>query len=98
MKYPMGAKNEISKAMALNNFNDDDANESKFAKHFGSRYSTSVYVYYCLMREERFTSLLINYSGINKRIRTEYLIISKKFFPLLSQDTIPNPNPQYYFK
>ena len=63
MKYPMGAQNEISKSMALNNFNDDEANESKFPKHFGSHYSTSAYIYYYLMREEPFTSLLIKLQG-----------------------------------
>ena len=62
-KFPMAAQNEENQNTALSRFIDDEDNEVKFPVHFGTHYSTSSYVYYYLMREEPFTTLLIKLQG-----------------------------------
>ena len=62
-KYPMAAQTEDNQQVALNRFQDDENNGSKFPTHFGTHYSTSSYIYFYLMREEPFTNLLIKLQG-----------------------------------
>ena len=62
-KFPMAAQNEENQNRASTRFEDDEDNNNKFPVHFGTHYSTSAYVYYYLMREEPFTTLLIKLQG-----------------------------------
>ena len=62
-KFPMAAQTEENQNRASTRFEDDIDNNSKFPAHFGTHYSTSAYVYYYLMREEPFTTLLIQLQG-----------------------------------
>ena len=62
-KYPMAAQNEENQKVALIRFQDDENNGSKFPTHFGTHYSTSSYIYFYLMREEPFTTLLVILQG-----------------------------------
>ena len=62
-KYPMAAQNEENRNIALNRFQDDEESNSKFPTHFGTHYSTSSYIYFFLMREEPYTTLLIKLQG-----------------------------------
>ena len=63
MKYPMGAQSEETRTNALNHYEDDEGNRGKFPSHFGTHYSTSAYIYYYLMREEPYTTLLVKLQG-----------------------------------
>ena len=65
-KYPMAAQNEDSRRTALNRFEDDEESKVKFPTHFGTHYSTSSYIYFYLMREEPYTTLLIKLQGYNQ--------------------------------
>ena len=62
-KYPMAAQTEENQNIALNRFIDDEDSQLKFPAHFGTHYSTSAYVYFYLMREEPFTTLLVKLQG-----------------------------------
>ena len=62
-KYPMAAQIEENRITALNRFQDDEESKVKFPTHFGTHYSTSSYVYFFLMREEPFTTLLVKLQG-----------------------------------
>ena len=62
-KYPMAAQSKENQDIALNRFQDDEESKQKFPAHFGTHYSTSSYVYYYLMREEPFTTLLVKLQG-----------------------------------
>jgi len=62
-KYPMGAQTEETQNIANNRFTDDEDNQHKFPAHFGTHYSTSAYIYFYLMREEPFTTLLVKLQG-----------------------------------
>ena len=62
-KYPMAAQTKENQDTAINRFQDDEENNQKFPSHFGTHYSTSSYVYYYLMREEPFTTLLVKLQG-----------------------------------
>ena len=62
-KYPMAAQTEESREIALNRFEDDEENNNKFPTHFGTHYSTSSYIYFFLMREEPYTTLLVKLQG-----------------------------------
>ena len=59
-KYPMSSQTEENRENAIIRYEDDD---SKFHFHNGTHYSASAYIYYYLMREEPFTSLLIKLQG-----------------------------------
>ena len=63
LKYPIGAQNEANQVVALNRFIDDEESQKKFPVHFGTHYSNSAYIYYYLMREEPFTTLLVKLQG-----------------------------------
>ena len=63
LKYPMAAQNEDNRITAMNRFEDEEENQNKFPAHFGTHYSTSAYIYYYLMREEPFTTLLVKLQG-----------------------------------
>ena len=56
MKYAMSLQDESSRATAI--FRYDDDNE-KFKFHLGTHYSTSSFIFYYLMRQEPFGTLLI---------------------------------------
>ena len=62
-KYPMGAQTDDNQRIALTRFQEDEKNGAKFPLHFGTHYSTSSYIYFYLMREEPFTTLLIKLQG-----------------------------------
>ena len=59
----MAAQNEETQKIAIDRYSDDEDNHHKFPAHFGTHYSTSAYVYYYLMREEPFTTLLTKLQG-----------------------------------
>ena len=63
LKYPMASQTEENKSAAITRFKDDEDNKVKFPAHFGTHYSTSAYVYFYLMREEPFTTLLVKLQG-----------------------------------
>ena len=62
-KYPMAAQVEDNRLTALNRFEDDEQTNVKFPVHYGTHYSTSSYIYFYLMREEPFTTLLVKLQG-----------------------------------
>ena len=62
-KYPMAAQTEENQNIASTRFEDDEENQQSFPAHFGTHYSTSSYVYFYLMREEPFTTLLVKLQG-----------------------------------
>ena len=62
-KFPMAAQYKESQQTAMNRYTDDEDNNNKFPAHFGTHYSTSAYVYYYLMRQEPFNTLLIKLQG-----------------------------------
>ena len=59
----MAAQTEENQNSASSRFEDDEDNNNNFPAYFGIHYSTSAYVYYYLMREEPFTTLLIQLQG-----------------------------------
>ena len=62
-KFPMASQNEESRKIALNRYEDEEQNKYSFPIHYGTHYSTSSYVYFYLMRQEPFTTLLIKLQG-----------------------------------
>ena len=62
-RYPMAAQSEDNRNTALGRFLDDEENKVKFPVHYGTHYSTSSYIYFYLMREEPFTTLLVKLQG-----------------------------------
>ena len=74
-RYPMAAQNEESRQSALNRFKDDEDIGEIFPIHYGTHYSTSSYVYFYLMREEPFTTLLIKLQG-NKQENPDRMFYS----------------------
>ena len=62
-KYPMAAQTEDKRNYVLSRFEDDEQNKIKFPVHYGIHYSTSSYIFFYLMREEPFTTLLIKLQG-----------------------------------
>ena len=62
-KYPMAAQIEENRVNAFNRFEDDEQSKIKFPVHYGTHYSTSSYIYFYLMREEPFTTLLVKLQG-----------------------------------
>ena len=61
--YPMASQIEERREEALQRFKDEEQNDEIFPIHYGTHYSTSSYIYYYLMREEPFTTLLIKLQG-----------------------------------
>jgi len=62
-KYPMAGQVEENRITAYNRFQDDEENGLKFPSHYGTHYSTSSYIFFYLMREEPFTTLLVKLQG-----------------------------------
>ena len=62
-KFPMAAQDEESRKMALTRYEDEESSKQSFPIHYGTHYSTSSYVYFYLMRQEPFTTLLIKLQG-----------------------------------
>ena len=56
-KYPVSLQTESNRRMAKYRYSDDD--EVKFKFHLGTHYSTAPFVYYYLMRQEPYSTLLI---------------------------------------
>ena len=56
-KYPISLQKEDNRKLAMYRYNDDD--ESKFHFHLGTHYSTAPFIYYYLMRQEPYNTLLI---------------------------------------
>ena len=63
LKYPMAGQTEENRKTAIGRYEDDEDNKGKFPAHFGTHYSTSAYVYFYLMRNEPFTTLLVKLQG-----------------------------------
>ena len=63
LKYPMAVQTEENQITSTNRYQDEEDNHCKFPAHFGTHYSTSAYVYFYLMREEPFTTLLVKLQG-----------------------------------
>ena len=55
LKYPICAQTEQSREKALERFEEG----SKFTSHYGTHYSNACYIYYYLMREEPYNTLLV---------------------------------------
>lgn len=62
-KYPMAGQIEDNRIVAYNRFQDDEESGLKFPSHYGTHYSTSSYVFFYLMREEPYTTLLVKLQG-----------------------------------
>ena len=62
-KYPMASQMEERREECLRRYKDDEQNGEQFPIHYGTHYSTSSYIYFYLMREEPFTTLLIKLQG-----------------------------------
>ena len=62
-KYPMASQIEENRITAINRFEDDEESGMKFPTHYGTHYSTSSYIYFYLMREEPYTTLLVKLQG-----------------------------------
>ena len=62
-KYPMASQIEENRISAINRYEDDEESGVKFPIHYGTHYSTSSYVYFYLMREEPYTTLLEKLQG-----------------------------------
>ena len=63
LKYPMAGQTEENRKNAIGRYEDDEDNKSKFPAHFGTHYSTSAYIYFYLMRNEPYTTLLVKLQG-----------------------------------
>ena len=74
-KYPMASQLEQNRDMALQKFQDDEENGDDFPIHHGTHYTTSSYIYFYLMREEPFTTLLIKLQG-NKQENPDRMFYS----------------------
>ena len=57
LKYPVSLQNESNRKRAINRYNDDD--DVAFRFHSGTHYSTAPFIYYYLMRQEPYNTLLI---------------------------------------
>ena len=55
-KYPLSLQNENGRSYSIDRYKDDEA---KFRFHLGTHYSTSAFVFYYLMRQEPYDTLLI---------------------------------------
>ena len=62
-KYPMASQIEENRISAINRYEDDEESGVKFPIHYGTHYSTSSYIYFYLMREEPYTTLLEKLQG-----------------------------------
>ena len=74
-KYPMAAQLEKNREIALTKFQDDEDNGEEFPIHYGTHYTTSSYIYFYLMREEPYTTLLIKLQG-NKQENPDRMFYS----------------------
>ena len=74
-KYPMSSQREELRKEALNRFKEDEENGEHFPVHYGNHYSTSSYIYFYLMREEPFTTLLMKLQG-NKQENPDRMFYS----------------------
>ena len=61
--FPMAAQNKEKRESSLERYQDDLNNGTKFPFHHGTHYSTSSYIYFYLMREEPFSTLLVKLQG-----------------------------------
>ena len=59
----MASQIEENRITAINRFEDDEESGMKFPTHYGTHYSTSSYIYFYLMREEPYTTLLVKLQG-----------------------------------
>ena len=62
-KYPVTAQGERQKQIKTEKYNDE---EEKFAVHHGTHYSTGSYVEYYLMRNEPYTTLIVELQNYNQ--------------------------------
>ena len=74
-KYPMAGQIEENRITAYNRFQDDEESGLKFPSHYGTHYSTSSYIFFYLMREEPFTTLLVKLQG-NKQENPDRMFFS----------------------
>ena len=57
MKYPLSLQTETGRSFSIFRYNDED--EANFHFHLGTHYSTSPFIFYYLMRQEPYDTLLI---------------------------------------
>ena len=57
LKYPISLQTENNRDLAINRYSDDE--ETNFKYHLGTHYSTAPFVYYFLMRQEPYNTLLV---------------------------------------
>ena len=57
LKYPLSQQNEMSRSSSISKYSDDDSKDFHF--HLGTHYSTPPFIYYYLMRQEPYNTLLI---------------------------------------
>jgi len=63
-KYPISAQNERNKNHSIKRYTEDCIFNFKY--HSGTHYSTSAYVYFYLMRNEPFSTLLVKLQNYNQ--------------------------------
>ena len=59
LKYPISAQTKDTREIALTRYMDDESEKKKHPSHFGTHYSTASYIYFYLMREEPYNTLLV---------------------------------------
>ena len=57
LKYPVSQQSEYSRNASIYRYSEDE--ETKFPFHLGTHYSTAPFIYYYLMRQEPYNTLLI---------------------------------------
>jgi len=57
LKYPISLQSADNRKLAIYRYNDEE--ESKFRFHLGTHYSTAPFIFYYLMRQEPYNTLLI---------------------------------------
>ena len=57
LKYPLSLQTETGRSFSIFRYNDED--EANFHFHLGTHYSTSPFIFYYLMRQEPYDTLLI---------------------------------------
>ena len=57
LKYPISLQTDYNRILAINRYSDDEEKDFRF--HLGTHYSTSPFVFYFLMRQEPYDTLLV---------------------------------------
>ena len=95
-KYPVSLQNENNRSIAINRYNEED---SKFKFHLGTHYSTAPFIFYYLMRQEPYNTLLIKLQNYQQENPNRMFIGIKETVDILQNG---NDNreliPEFYSK